>query len=204
MSLFTIAAKGGPLMLVLLAVSVAVVFIVVERFIKFNRALRNKDNFLAEVYGHLQSGSIETSIQFCETHPQFPIAAIIAKTLAALELGQEESRRAMETAAAKEVHRLERGLGLLSTFAAIAPLVGFLGTVIGMVDVFMKLEQIGTADIQFLAGGIWVALITTIGGLTVGIFAILFYNYFVDRLEAVGQELGESLDVFLATLRKFK
>ena len=204
MSVFAIAAKGGPLMIILLLISIAAVIIVVERLLQYSRALRGKENFLTEAYSHLQAGSIESAIQYCETQPQFPIAGIIAKTLAALELGPDETRRAMETATAKEVHRLERGLGALSTFAAIAPLVGFLGTVLGMVDVFMKLEQIGTADIQFLAGGIWVALITTIGGLTVGIFAILFYNYFVGRLESIAQELGESLDVFLATLRKIK
>jgi len=204
MSLFTIAAKGGPLMIVLLLISLAAVIIVVERWIKFRRALRNKDNMLAEVYGHLQESNLETVIQYCGRFPHFPIAGVIARTLAVLDQGPEEIRRTVDTATGKEIHKLERGLGALSTFAAIAPLVGFLGTVLGMVDVFMKLEQSGTASIQLLAGGIWVALITTVGGLAVGIFCILFYNYFVGRLEEVAQELGETIDTFLNTLRKFK
>ncbi len=102
--------------------------------------------------------------------------------------------KSMESAANLQLHELERGLGWLSTFAAIAPLIGFLGTVIGMVQVFMNIQgqsQSGV-DISMLAGGIWVALLTTIGGLIVGIIFIIFYNDLVQYLENIVKDMQEA------------
>jgi biopolymer transport protein ExbB len=92
-----------------------------------------------------------------------------------------------------EMHKLEKGMGWLSTFAAVAPLIGFLGTVMGMVRVFMNIQgqnQSGI-DISILAGGIWEALLTTVGGLIVGIIAIIFYNDLVQHLENMAKEMQD-------------
>jgi biopolymer transport protein ExbB len=105
----------------------------------------------------------------------------------------------------KEIHRLEKNLGTLATFAAVAPLIGFLGTVTGMVKVFMRLgETGGGVDISLLANGIWEALITTIGGLTVGIITILFYNYLVGKVEDLAHELEENTNEFIYNIRGIK
>jgi len=102
--------------------------------------------------------------------------------------------QSMEATANLELHRLEKGLGWLSTFAAIAPLIGFLGTVIGMVNVFMKIQAASQSgvDISMLAGGIWVALLTTVGGLIVGIATIIFYNDLVQKLENIVIDMQEN------------
>ncbi|MCD4796221.1 MAG: MotA/TolQ/ExbB proton channel family protein, partial [Candidatus Cloacimonetes bacterium] len=107
-----------------------------------------------------------------------------------------------ELALSKEVYRLEKNLGVLATFAAVAPLIGFLGTVTGMVKVFMRIgETGGGVDISLLANGIWEALVTTIGGLTVGIISILFYNYLVGKVEDIAQELEEKTNEFIFNIR---
>jgi len=102
--------------------------------------------------------------------------------------------QSMESAANLQLHTLEKGMGWLSTFAAIAPLIGFLGTVIGMVRVFMNIQMQSSAgvDINILAGGIWEALLTTIGGLVVGIVSIIFYNDLVQKLENIVKDMQES------------
>jgi biopolymer transport protein ExbB len=104
-----------------------------------------------------------------------------------MELIQES----MEAIGNRELHNLEKGMDWLSSLSAIAPLVGFLGTVIGMVQVFMNIQGQGqsTVDINMLAGGIWVALLTTVGGLIVGIPAIIFYNNLVQKLEDLAKDM---------------
>ena len=103
----------------------------------------------------------------------------------------ELALKSMESTANMELHKLEKGMGWLSTFSAIAPLIGFLGTVLGMVNVFMNIQGQGqnSVDINMLAGGIWEALLTTVGGLIVGIVAIVFYNDIVQNLENIAKEL---------------
>ena len=92
----------------------------------------------------------------------------------------------------KELHLMEKGLGTLSTIAAVGPLFGFMGTVLGMIKVFMKIQQTaGGVDISLLAGGIWEALITTVAGLVVGILALSFYNQLIDKIDYEAVDLQE-------------
>ncbi|CAO80863.1 MotA/TolQ/ExbB proton channel family protein (fragment) [Candidatus Cloacimonas acidaminovorans str. Evry] len=114
--------------------------------------------------------------------------------------------QSMEATANLELHRLEKGLGWLSTFAAIAPLIGFLGTVIGMVNVFMKIQAASQSgvDISMLAGGIWVALLTTVGGLIVGIATIIFYNDLVQKLENIVKDMQENAVEYIIKYKKLK
>ena len=176
-SLFSIASKGGFLMIILFILSIAALSIIIERLIKLKRSHKNEEEFLQEIYGYLGENKLEIAIRVCEDRNSSPIANIIAKAISIMDRGMDETKEAIEFSVNKEIHNLEKNLGTLATFAAVAPLIGFLGTVTGMVKVFMKLgETGGGVDISLLAGGIWEALITTIGGLTVGIIAIIFYN----------------------------
>jgi biopolymer transport protein ExbB len=112
--------------------------------------------------------------------------------------------QSMESTANLELQRLEKGMGWLSTFAATAPLIGFLGTVTGMVRVFMSIQAHSSAgvDISILAGGIWEALLTTIGGLIVGIVAIIFYNDLIQKLENLLKDMQEGGIEYTIRMRK--
>ncbi|MBN1326471.1 MAG: MotA/TolQ/ExbB proton channel family protein [Candidatus Cloacimonetes bacterium] len=204
-SWFTIAAKGGILMVVLLVVSIIAITIIIERLIKFRRARLDKAEFFKELHGYIADNQIERAIQFCEEKERSPLAKIVALAIENYEVGVSKRREIIELALRKEMRKFEKNLGALSTFAAIAPLIGFLGTVTGMVKVFMKIAETGGGvDISVLATGIWEALVTTIGGLTVGIISILFYNYLVGRVENIAYEIDDITNDFLTDFRRIK
>lgn len=205
MNLFQMALRGGILMGILLIISIVAFAIIIERFIKLKKAKNGEQDFLKEVKTYLSENQTEQALRLCEIRSENPIANVIYKGLQASDVGYHETQQAVETAANSEMHKLEKNLGTLSTFAAISPLIGFLGTVTGMVKVFMNISQTGGGvDISLLASGIYEALVTTIGGLTVGIIAILFYNYLVGKIEDIGNDLQEDSNEFLLNLRKTK
>ncbi len=204
-SIFSIASKGGFLMIILFIISIAALSIIIERLIKLRKSQKNEEEFLQEVYGFLGENKLELAIRVCEDRHSSPIANIIVKAISVMERGLDETKEVIESAVNKEIHHLEKNLGTLATFAAIAPLIGFLGTVTGMVKVFMRLgETGGGVDISLLANGIWEALITTIGGLAVGIVTILFYNYLVGKVEDLAHELEENSNEFIFNIRGLK
>lgn len=203
-NLFSIASKGGFLMIILLVISVLAIALIIERFIKLKKAKLKDRNFLLEVYNFISEKYFDKANQLCEQNDNI-ISDVILKALKDTNRSFEETKEVVESAVRKHVHILEKNLGTLATFAAIAPLIGFLGTVTGMVKVFMKIgETGGGVDISLLAGGIWEALITTIGGLTVGIITILFYNYFTGRIEELAHDLEQDANEFLQNYRRIQ
>lgn len=199
-NMLDVAAKGGPLMYILVAMSVAAVGLIVRRIIFLAKIRRLEEQFWQSTEESLLLGAdINRLHNLCRNH-KCPGATLTEKTLLLAERGHRNPEQALEAAAAVEVSRLEKDLGTLATLAATAPLVGFLGTVTGMVKVFMKLQGAGTGvDVNLLAGGIWEALITTVAGLGIAIVAIIFYNYFVDRVESIATNWQEKLpDLLMA------
>lgn len=205
MTLISIAAKGGWLMLVLLVISVIAIAIIIERIIRLKKASVPDDRFFSGIKDCLENQQTEKAIKLCEEIPENPLTSVLAKGIDAYTISLDEAERVIETSAKSEVHKLEKNLGGLATIAAIAPLIGFLGTVTGMVKVFMNIEQTGGGvDISLLAQGIWEALLTTVGGLTVGIIAILFYNYLVSKIEDLSREIEDYTNQFLLGFRRKK
>ncbi|MDY6914702.1 MAG: MotA/TolQ/ExbB proton channel family protein [Candidatus Cloacimonadota bacterium] len=204
-SLLGIVAKGGILMAVLLLISIIAIAIIIERMIKLNRASKLKDEFIQNLYEDIAAERLEKAVQKCENKKSAALSGVLAKIIDNFQKQVFNDKEALEMGINNQIHMLERNLGALSTFAAIAPLIGFLGTVTGMVKVFMKIgETGGGVDISLLANGIWEALLTTVGGLTVGIITILFYNYLVSKLEVIEQNLEEEAHNFLATAKKLR
>ena len=192
MSVFSMFLRGGSLMFVLLLISIMAVGIIIEKYRqlirvkKANQALRSslqQQNSLDEYRSTLDSQGKDS-----------PLGAMLGKLFYSSTRNIDLINQSMESTANLQRHELERGLGWLSTFAAIAPLIGFLGTVLGMVRVFMKIQTHSqtTVDISMLAGGIWEALLTTIGGLVVGIAVIIFYNDLVQYLENIVKDMQDS------------
>jgi biopolymer transport protein ExbB len=178
-------------MYLLLLISIAVIAIVIE---KYRQILKVKKANAALLNALAPLGSLpEMRAVVSDTEAQSPLSCMLDKLFNARTSDSELINQSMEAAAQGELHKLEKGLGWLSTFAAIAPLIGFLGTVIGMVRVFMNIQMHsgGGVDISILAGGIWEALLTTIGGLIVGIIAIIFYNDIVQNLENIVKSMQE-------------
>lgn len=197
MSILSLMMQGGILMYVLLLLSIAVLAIVIEKYRQLAIVKKANRPVLELLNQRLSSVALLDKLK--NGHTASPIAEVLKKVLAYETRDKELITQSLEAAANYELHKLEKGMGWLSTFSAIAPLIGFLGTVLGMVRVFMNIEHQSSAgiDINILAGGIWEAMLTTIGGLIVGIIAIVFYNDIITRLENILHDMQDSASQFL-------
>lgn len=204
MTVLNLIFQGGILMYVLLLISVIVIGIVIEKYRQLRKVKRaNRD--LLESLHQQESISEMRNVLLAQTFVS-PLGVMLDKLLNSRTENLELINQSMESAANLQLHELEKGLGWLSTFAAIAPLIGFLGTVMGMVSVFMNIQgqsQSGV-DISMLAGGIWVALLTTIGGLVVGIPTIIFYNHLVQYLENIVKDMQDNAVEFIIKVQNLK
>ncbi len=192
MSYFAIAVKGGYMMIILAALSILAFAIIIEKFLNLMKMKREKKDFLLEFEKATQEKDIQRAKQLCQAVDTIPIARVYASILKAKDASQEHLEHTISSSTEKELHLMEKGLGTLSTVAAVGPLFGFMGTVLGMIKVFMKIQQTaGGVDIALLAGGIWEALITTVAGLVVGILALSFYNLLLDKIDYEAVDLQE-------------
>ena len=183
MSLWQLFNNGGWLMWVLLVLGGATIFIFVERFLAIRKASALDMNFMNRIRDYISEGKIKSAIDLCRK-TDTPIARMVEKGIERLGRPMSDVQNAIENVANLEVSKLENGLPFLATIAGGAPMIGFLGTVLGMVETFMDMSAAGgTVDMALLAGGMYVAMVTTVGGLIVGIPAYFGYNYLVARIE---------------------
>jgi len=189
MNLFEIFLKGGFIMWFILLASVIGVGVIIDRYIVLRKAKINVPAFMVRIRGFLKKRDISGAVSYC-MEEKSPVANIVRKGLKKYKLGHERVKEAIENAGSQEVAKLEKGLSILASVSGIAPLLGFLGTVTGMISAFMTIEDLqGSANPADLAGGIWEALITTAFGLMVGIPALAFYNYFLNRVKKLVGEM---------------
>jgi len=161
----------------------------VERLIVLRKAKINLNAFLLKIRQSISKQDFDNALRLCSTTPG-PISKVLEKGIRLRGQSREEIKDAIESAGRAEIYQLERGLGALATIAGVAPLLGFLGTVTGMIQAFMRIQELsGNVNATVLAGGIWEALITTAAGLIVGIPALLAYNYLVTKVQRMVFEL---------------
>ena len=183
MNLFSIFFKGGILMWPILLCSILSVAIIIDRYIALRKAKINAPAFMVRIRGFIKKDDIEGAMNFCR-QDKSSVSHIIKIGLQKYSLGHQRVKEAIENAGRQELTKLEKGLNILASISGIAPLLGFLGTVTGMISAFMTIQDLaGAANPSDLAGGIWEALTTTAFGLIVGILALGFYNYFVTYIK---------------------
>ncbi len=183
MGLGELFMKGGWLMWPLLLLGGVAVFIFVERFVAIRKASTFNMNFMHRIRDYIVNGNVDAAIDLCKTTNN-PIARMIEKGIERIGRPMSDVQTAIENVANLEVSKLENGLPFLATIAGGAPMIGFLGTVLGLVEAFMDMAAAGgMVDMSQLAGGMYVAMVTTVGGLCVGIPAYFGYNYLVARIE---------------------
>jgi len=181
---FEIVQAGGWLMLPIILCSIIAIAIVIERFWTLNPARIAPRNVLAEVWGKIKHNQLD-AVRLRELRLSSPLGQILAAGLVNFKAGRSIMTESIEQAASHVVHDLERYLSTLGTIALITPLLGLLGTVLGMIRVFSEIMAQGTGNANALAGGISEALITTAAGLCVGIPALMFYRIFLRRVESL-------------------
>jgi len=195
---------GGPVMWVLLTFSVIALAFIIERFIALRRAKINVNEFLAKIRKALiVNHSVREAIKICEQY-RGPVASIMKAGLLKYGQPKEDIEKTIENAALYEVGRLERGLVVLATVANVAPLLGFLGTVTGMIKSFDALQEAGLSNPGLVAGGISEALITTAAGLTVAIPVQIAYNYFMSRINKFVRDIETATNMLLETFAEME
>jgi biopolymer transport protein ExbB len=187
-SLLDIIIMGGPLgianVLILLVLSVIAIYIFVERYLTIKKAGRVDENFMNNIRANVAGGNIRAAQALCQTTDS-PSARMVEKGLMRIGKPLHDIDAAIENVGNLEIFKLEKNLSSLASIAGAAPMIGFLGTVTGMIQAFYEMATQESVGPDVLAGGIYQALITTAFGLTIGIFAFVGYNLLVSNVEKV-------------------
>lgn len=202
MNLFDMAVKGGWIMIVLLLLSIVCFYIFFNRLHAFRKATVNDPHFMDRVLDYMKNGENKSAIIFCQATAS-PVSRIVEKGIGLADHDSKDIQMGMENAANIEIAKLEKGLSGMSTIASAAPMIGFLGTVTGMVRAFWEMAGAGNnIDVSLLSSGIYQAMITTVGGLVVGIIALFAYNYLVARVDSIANQMESFIQDFSVNIGK--
>ena len=187
--------KGGPLMSAILLCSIFALAVFIERWFYFKKAKVNVDDFMSQIRDNLKRNKILEAITLCDNLSS-PLSSVLKAGILKYDCPRDEIKEAIDDASLHEVPKLERNLGIIATIAHIAPLLGLLGTVQGMIQSFRVIEEKAFSGVganpSDLAGGIWVSLLTTAAGLVVAIPAYVAHNYLVSRVNDFVTEMEQS------------
>lgn len=190
MNLWTMAVYGGPIMIVLALMFAFAIYFFIERLMTINKASKEDKTFMNRVKDYIHDGKIESALKLCRDVDS-PASRMVEKGITRLGRPLSDVLVAVENVGNLEIAKLEKGLVIMATIAGGAPMLGFLGTVTGMVMTFYTMTQNPTGVVQLkdLSEGMYQAMITTVGGLIVGILAYFAYNYLISRIDSVVRTL---------------
>ncbi|HWA34752.1 MAG TPA: MotA/TolQ/ExbB proton channel family protein [Cyclobacteriaceae bacterium] len=202
LSIIDLAIKGGFMMIPIILSSFVAIYIFVERVLTINKANQSPDAFMSRIKEMVLRGDINAAKLLCSQFNS-PIARMIEKGVSRIGSPLKTIEASIENVAKLELFKLEKNLSILATIAGAAPMMGFLGTVIGMVQAFIAIAQEeGSVSPKLLSSGIYTAMITTVAGLIVGILAYLAYNYLVTRVSKVVHKMEYSAIEFVDLLQE--
>lgn len=202
LSFWSLVMDGGYIMIPLALLLILTIYVFTERFIAINRASKEDSSFMNRIRDYVHEGDIDSAFNLCK-RTDTPYARLIQKGLSRIGRPMNDVLVAIENTGNIEVAQLGKGFPWLSTTAAGAPMLGFLGTVVGMIQAFFSLASAGTsANITVLSSGIYQALVTTVAGLVVGIIALFAYNYLVARVNRVTNSLETKTMEFMDLLNE--
>ena len=202
LSVWDLAMRGGWIMIPLAILSLVCIYVFVERCLALRRAQKEDDSFMDRIREYIHDGEIDSARRLC-SKTDTPYARLIGKGISRIGRPMNDVLVTIENTGNIEIAALEKGLPWLATTAAGGPMIGFLGTVIGMVQAFFNLASAGSsANIAVLADGIYSALVTTVAGLIVGLIAMFAYNYLVARINKVMNALEAKTMEFMDLLNE--
>mgnify|MGYP005937919731 FL=1 len=197
-----LAFKGGWIMVVLLLLSLMACYIFIQRLMVIRRAGKEDETFMNRIKDYIHEGKVDSALNLCRS-TNTPSARMIEKGITRLGRPMNDVLVAIENVGNLEIAKLEKGFPLIATTAAGAPMLGFLGTVTGMVRAFFDMANAGTnVDVTLLSGGIYEALVTTVGGLVVGIITLFAYNYLVMLVDRVVNKMESRTMEFMDLLNE--
>ena len=202
MSYWELAFKGGWVMIPIVILSVLAVYIFFERYFAIKKAEKVDLNFMNKIKDYIHDDKLDSAITLCQSSDN-PVAKMIEKGISRIGRPLNDINAAVENVGKLEIYKLEKGLPTLATVAGAAPMIGFLGTVMGMIRAFYDMSNAGAnIDVSLLSAGIYTAMITTMSGLMVGIIAFLAYNALVAKVEKVVFRLEANTTEFMDLLNE--
>jgi biopolymer transport protein ExbB len=202
LTLLDLAIKGGWVMIPIILLSFVAAYIFIERYYVIRKATKEDQNFMNRIKDYIHDGKIEAALGLCRS-TNSPSARMVEKGITRLGRPLQDITTAIENVGKLEISKLEKGFPTLATITGAEPMLGFLGTVIGMVQSFYNMEQAGNnINVSLMSGGIYTALITTVAGLIVGILGYFAYNTLVVRVERVVFNLEATLTEFMDILNE--
>lgn len=202
MNLLSLVMKGGIVMIPLLVLSLIAVYITVERYLTIKKASKFDQNFMANIKDMVHNGNIKGAKALCERNNS-PIARILEKGISRIGKPLQDIDTAIQNSGNIEINKLEKSMPTLATVSGAAPMIGFLGTVTGMVKAFYNMSQAGSnLTVSLLAGGIYEALVTTVAGLIIGIFAYIAYNQLTSMIEKIVHQMEATSVEFIDLLQE--
>ena len=202
-NLFTMAQYGGWIMIVLAILLAFALYLFIERLVVLTKATKEDKTFMNRIRDYIKDGNMDSAIKLCQ-RTDTPSARMVEKGISRIGRPMQDVQVAIENVGNLEVSKLEKGLVLIATIAAGAPMLGFLGTVLGMVQTFFNMAQnaSGVIEIATLSEGMCQAMVTTVGGLIVGILAMFAYNFLVSRIDRVVRQLESRTMEFMDLLNE--
>ena len=202
LTLLDMAIKGGWVMIPILLLSFVAAYIFIERYYVIRKATREDTNFMNRIKDYIHEGKIDAAVALCKSTDS-PSARMVEKGITRLGRPLQDISTSIENVGKLEISKLEKGFPTLATITGAEPMLGFLGTVIGMVQSFYAMSMAGNnVDVSMMSGGIYTALITTVAGLIVGILGYFAYNTLVVRVERVVFNLEATLTEFMDILNE--
>ena len=203
MNYWEMAKKGGPwIMIPLLILSIIAVYIFIERYVAIKKASKEDKTFMDRIKDYIIDGNLDSATKLCQQMNN-PMARMVEKGISRLGKPMNDVLVAIENVGNFEANKLEKGFNMLATISGGAPMLGFLGTVIGMVQAFYDMANAGSnVDITVLSNGIYTAMVTTVAGLVVGIIAFFAYNFLVSMLDSVVQKMETRTMEFMDLLNE--
>jgi biopolymer transport protein ExbB len=202
LSYWDLTLKGGIIMIPIAVLSVIAIYIFFERYFAIRTAAKVDENFMNRIKDYIHDGKIDSALALCQSMHN-PVARMIEKGIHRIGRPLGDVNTAIENVGQLEIYKLEKGLPTLATVAGGAPMLGFLGTVTGMIRAFYDMSMAGNnLDIQLLSKGIFEAMVTTVAGLVVGILAYFAYNILVASVEKVVNNLEATSVEFMDLLNE--
>lgn len=202
LSFWELSLKGGWIMIPIVVLSILAVYIFIERYFAVKKASRTDINFMNKIKDYIHDDKLDSAMALCQSSAS-PVARMIEKGLQRIGRPLNDINTAIENVGNLEISKLEKGLPTLATVSGAAPMIGFLGTVMGMIRAFYDMSNAGNnIDVSLLSNGIYTAMVTTVAGLMVGIVGYLAYNILVAKVEKVVFQLEANTSEFMDLLNE--
>lgn len=200
-SLMEMIQKGGPIMIPLAILLIVTIYILVERLLVISKASKRNENLVQSLKEMIHSGNISNARSMCK-NMNTPESTMIEQGVSRIGQPVEEIRQAMDKSGSNEIGKLERNLNVLNIVGRIAPMFGFIGTILGVITIFYKINQSKTVEIASISEGLYQKMISSAGGLVVGVLAFICYHWLNARIDKIAHRMEDTQIKFLDMLNE--